>query len=119
MKKFRIWDLVLIVGILAVAGVLFLALQVGKPAGAGVIVRVDGREVARYTMTQEGTYSLNGGTNILQIADGAAWLTHADCPDELCVRQGKVRKTGQVITCLPNKLTVTVFGADSEVELIS
>ena len=42
-----------------------------------------------------------------------AWLVDADCPDKLCVHQGKIDKTGEVITCLPNKLTVTVIGADS------
>ena len=44
------------------------------------------------------------------IEDGWAWLREANCPDKLCVRQGRVRYSGQVITCLPNRLTVTVEG---------
>ena len=37
-----------------------------------------------------------------------------------CVKQGKIRATGQVITCLPNKLTVTDYGGeDSGVDLVS
>ena len=118
MKKKRIWDAVIIFAILAVAGLLFLFLR-GTEPGAGVVVKVDGIEQVRYALTEEGTYPLNGGSNILHIEDGKAWLLEADCPDALCVRQGKVSHTGQVITCLPNKLTVTVFGADTEVELIS
>jgi len=80
---------------------------------------VDGEEVEQYSLSDEGTYPLNGGTNILHIEGGEAWLTEADCPDHLCVKQGKISKTGQVITCLPNKLTVTVYGAEESVELIS
>jgi hypothetical protein len=35
------------------------------------------------------------------------------------VHQGRISKTNQVITCLPNKLTVTVYGAEEGVELVS
>lgn len=73
---------------------------------------MDGVEVCRYSLSENGTYPLNGGTNILCIEDGVAFLTDADCPDRLCVLQGKISKTGQVIACKPNRLTVTVYGAD-------
>ena len=119
-RKKHLWDTVLIGGCLALAAVLFLVFSVGREAGAGVIVRVDGEEVARYSLYDNGTYPLNGGTNTLVIENGQAWLSHADCPDELCVKQGKVRADGQVITCLPNKLTVTVYGGEkNDVDLIS
>jgi len=119
MKK-RFWDILLIGGCLLLAALLFLPSVLGREAGAGVIVRVDGEETARYGLYDNGTYPLNGGTNTLVIQDGEAWLSHANCPDELCVKQGKVRLDGQVITCLPNKLTVTVYGGtQNEVDLIS
>lgn len=119
MKK-RFWDIALIGGCLVLAAVLFLVFSFGREAGAGVIVRVDGEEVARYSLYQNGTYPLNGGTNTLVIENGAAWLSHANCPDELCVKQGKISLNGQVITCLPNKLTVTVYGAaQNDVDLVS
>ena len=113
------WDLLLVAGLLLLSAILFLFLFLGQEEGAGVRVCVDGVEVASYSLEQEGTYPLNGGSNILVIEDGAAWISEADCPDELCVKQGKVRSGGQCITCLPNKLTVTVYGADSTVDLIS
>jgi hypothetical protein len=80
---------------------------------------VDGQEVGNYQLTENGTYELNGGTNILRIENGEAYLTDANCPDKLCVHQGRISKTNQVITCLPNKLTVTVYGAEEGVELVS
>ena len=84
-----------------------------------MVVKINGEEVAKYPLDKNATYTLNGGTNILTIKDGFAYLTDADCPDHLCVKQGKISKTGQVITCLPNKLTVTVYGAEKDVDLIS
>ena len=112
-------DLILIGGILIVALIAFVFVQMNQDGGAYVLIRVDGEEVEQYSLSEEGTYPLNGGTNILHIEGGEAWLTEADCPDHLCVQQGKISKTGQVITCLPNTLTVTVYGAEASVELIS
>jgi len=112
-------DIILIASILVVAIAFFLIVELTKEEGAGVVVKVDGVEVAEYSLSKNGTYPLNGGTNILVIEDGRAYLSDANCPDKLCVHQGKISRTGEVITCLPNKLTVTVFGAEESVDLIS
>ena len=112
-------DLGIIFGLLILAGVLFFLYFNKGEEGAGVIVRVDGVETARYSLSDSGKYELNGGTNILVIEDGVAYMLEADCPDHICVSQGKVRYAGQCITCLPNKLTVTVYGTDEGVELVS
>lgn len=112
-------DIILIASILVIAIAFFLIVELTKEEGAGVVVKVDGVEVAEYSLSKSGTYPLNGGTNILVIEDGRAYLSDANCPDKLCVHQGKISRTGEVITCLPNKLTVTVFGAEESVDLIS
>ena len=112
-------DIILIASILIVAIALFLLVELTKEEGAGVTVKVDGIEVAEYSLSKNGTYPLNGGTNILVIENGKAYLTDANCPDKLCVHQGKISMTGETITCLPNKLTVTVFGTEQSVDLVS
>ena len=112
-------DLVLIGAILLLILIAFAAVGLMKEEGAYVVVRVDGEQVARYSLLQEGEYALNGGTNILRIEGGKAYLTSADCPDHLCVNQGKIDQTGETITCLPNRLTVTVYGAgEDDIELV-
>lgn len=116
-KKKIIINVVIIVSILVISVAVLLGVNLGREDGAGVVVRVDGKEVASYSLAIDGTYKLNGGTNTLCIKDGKAWLIYATCPDKLCVKQGKISKTGQTITCLPNKLTITVKGADDFVEL--
>jgi hypothetical protein len=112
-------DIILIASILAVAIALFLIVELTKEEGAGVTVKVDGIKVAEYSLSADGTYPLNGGTNILVIKNGKAYLSDANCPDKLCVHQGKISMTGETITCLPNKLTVTVFGTEQSVDLVS
>lgn len=112
-KKLRV-DLILIAALLLLAGVLYLVLQAGRQEGGVAVVRVNGVETERHSLSVNGTFPLNGGSNILVIRDGQAWLSEANCPDLLCVRQGKIHYTGQVITCLPNRVTVTVEGGESD-----
>lgn len=104
----------MIAALLLLSGALYLILNIGREEGGVAVVRVNGEEVERHSLSVDGTFSLNGGSNILVIADGQAWLSEADCPDLLCVKQGKIHYTGQVITCLPNRLTVTVEGGESD-----
>lgn len=119
MRKRTLWrDLGLIGFFLLLSGALFLLLRLGGTPGAEVVVRVDGQETARYSLAADGRYELNGGSNILIIRDGAAWLEDANCPDKLCVKQGKIHVSGQVITCLPNRLTVTVTGGEGGVDAV-
>ena len=35
-------------------------------------------------------------------------MISADCPDHLCVKQGKISADGEMIVCLPNKVTVQI-----------
>lgn len=118
-KRKPVFDLILIGGLLLLALVCYLLFAGGKSQGDVAVVCVNGVETGRYPLGQNGRFELNGGSNILMIENGQAWLEDADCPDKLCVRQGRVRLDGQVITCLPNKLTVTIYAGNSEVELIS
>ena len=113
-------DIIVIVSILLVALFSFIAVELTKQDGSEVIVKIDGAEVARYSLLIDNEYELNGGTNILCIKNKEAYLLDAKCPDHLCVKQGKISKNGETITCLPYKLTVTVTGGENpEVDLVS
>ena len=111
-------DFLVIGGLLLLSLVLLLALELGKKSGGSVLVRVDGQEQGRYSLSASGRYELNGGTNVLCIEDGMAYMESADCPDKVCVHQGKIGRAGETIICLPNRLTVTVSG-EAEIEGIT
>ncbi len=112
-NKKALRDVILIASLLLISVLLFVFLH-SNEVGAGVVVKVEGEEIARYSLSRNGSFSLNGGTNLLVIENGEAYLSDADCPDLLCVKQGRIKYTGECITCLPNKLTVTVFGAEDD-----
>lgn len=116
-------DLILIGAVLVIALVAFAIVQMLSEDGAYVSVRIDGKEVATYSLSIDGEYALNGGTNILKIENGEAWMLDANCPTRgqtRCTAQGKISKTTESITCEPNKLVVIVRGGEMpDVELIS
>lgn len=109
-------DLILILSLLLISFICILAFRACSSEGAFVRVTVDGDTVGYYPLSEDGEYSLNGGTNVLIIKDGAAWIDEADCPDKLCISQGKISASGERIICLPNKIEVSIVG-ESETDL--
>ena len=116
-NKKLLTDILVVAALLLLSGALLLVVHANRQSGAFAVVCVEGREVARYPLDENGTFPLNGGTNILVIENMTAHLSSANCPDKLCVHQGTIRYTGQCITCLPNRLTVTIEGVDGGVDL--
>ncbi len=116
-KKRIIRDVILIASLLAVTGMLFLALRLsgsGKEAdGPCAVVTVGGDEVGRYPLNKPGTFVLNGGTNTLVVRDGVAYMEEAKCPDKICMAMGKISRNGEFIACLPNQLLVVIEDGES------
>ncbi len=109
--------LVLLFIIVAAALLLYSVFRPGE-TGDRVTVSVSGVRVAEFSLNEDGTYSLNGGSNILEIKNGRARMTEADCPDRICVKEGWVSRMGECITCLPNKLIVEVVKENDTVDLV-
>lgn len=117
-RRFKKQD-VIIIGIL-LAGILVLfLLQMPwtKDLGQKITITVDGAEYGTFSLATDAVIEIKNGagevTNTLTIKDGAAKMTMADCPDQYCLRQKKIRLTGETIVCLPNKVLVSVTGKDA------
>ncbi|MDD6193455.1 MAG: NusG domain II-containing protein [Lachnospiraceae bacterium] len=112
MKKFGVNDikvLLMIAGLcLVLLGVYFFYPR--KQAGL-VSVSVDGQLIGTYDLMVDQTIPIvvNGKeTNVLEIAQGQAFMKEADCPDHLCMKQGEISYQGETIVCLPNRVVVQV-----------
>ena len=40
-------------------------------------------------------------------------MKEANCPDKLCIHQGKISKNGETIVCLPHGLIVEIKSDDN------
>lgn len=99
------------ISIFAVVIVLLIFLKLTSKDGEKVSVRVDGKEIARYELSEDREVVIdgyNGGVNTLIIKDKKAYIKDADCPDKLCEHQGKIHLVGQSLVCLPHRVVVEI-----------
>ena len=78
------------------------------------LLSVDGTVVETLELHKDQEYTVKndqGGVNVFVIRDGKAWVTEASCPDKICMDQGQVSQEGEMIVCLPNRMTARVMGA--------
>lgn len=111
-------DTLLIITLLLIGIILLFVLRGQSNEGSYVIIMYQNEEKARFSLASDGIYNINNGKNKIEILGGKVRMTYADCPDELCIRQGWIEYDGQSIICLPNKITVMVSGGDSLVDFV-
>lgn len=112
-------DLRLLLCLLGAAGILALCLAVFGKEGNRVVIYVDGREQESHLLTEDGEIRVRGvgdGVNLVIIENGTVRVEDADCPDRLCVRQGRIRRAGESIICLPHRVEVVIEGEVRERE---
>lgn len=112
-------DIILIITLLILSGALMLILTVSQKRGSVVVVSVDGKDIASFSLNEDTRYVISGyhgGENELVVKDGEAYLESASCPDKLCVHMGKISKAGQSIICLPHKVVIEIRGEKDKAE---
>lgn len=78
------------------------------------VVSVDGEELHRFELKDDGereiyTYSNDHGHENQIVREGTVvYMIEASCADQLCVRQGEVKRVGETIVCLPHRLLVEI-----------
>ncbi|MCR4779113.1 MAG: NusG domain II-containing protein [Lachnospiraceae bacterium] len=115
MGKRRRNELILVGLIVLLAAGFFIYKKVAPAKkGSEVVVSVFGREYARFPLNENREFPISylNNLNLLVIEDGYAYIKEASCPDGLCVHQGKINKSGEIIVCLPNEVVITVEGPE-------
>lgn len=56
----------------------------------------------------------NGAYNTILIEHGCISMKDASCPDHLCVHMGKITTSTFPITCLPNKIVISISDSDTD-----
>lgn len=115
MKKKIIFDVSLVIILLAVALLSLIIIKKSSEQGEYVRICVNGEIIGEYSLDKHARYSLNNGTNTVVIENGFVYMESADCPDKTCVHVGKISKTGQRIVCLPNRVVIEVLGGEDEI----
>ena len=93
------------------------------PRGGGetVLVYQDGQLLRTLDLRQDTVFTVEGpaGENTVTVTGGEVFVSQADCPDQVCVLHGPLRRTGGPIVCLPNRLSIQWIERDAAVDAVS
>ena len=118
--KLKIGDIgVYIFVLLLIAGSFAGLAQMGRRSGEPqVIIEIDGKVIGTYTINgspQSLEIPVDAGQgryNIVTVNEGIVDMREANCPDQICVRWGRIRYPGQAIVCLPHRVVVRIIGGE-------
>lgn len=112
-------DMYLLISVIALAFMIWIIQQSVMHAEGGVVtVTQDGICIGTYSLEEDKVLSFTdekGGTNVLTIRDQEAYMSEADCPDKLCVKQKAISRKGESIICLPHRLVIEVTEGEENV----
>ena len=122
MKIFKKMDIVIIICLIGISFLphLIFAININKNYDSvHAIVKVDGKvykEISLSSLKEDDTFTVetSKGNNTISVKDKSISITHADCHDSLCVKQGSKSKVGDTIVCLPHKLIIEIKGKEED-----
>ena len=109
--------IIIVLAVFVMAGMLFFIRFFVQSNGAWVVITLDGQEMIRYNIMEDGTYTIEGkGTdfNVLVIREGTAFIEEANCQNQVCVHSKPISYTGETITCLPHRIQVSIEGGEKQ-----
>ncbi len=106
----------------AVIGVLILlSVFIPKIINGGekyVTVTIDGDTVYHDKLSVDNEITLDNSIKI-KIENGEAYFLESDCKDKTCIKGGKLKNSGDVSACLPNKTVLSVKGEKTSFDAVT
>lgn len=120
-KYFTKADLILLIAILALSVLGFVLLRQTAADNAYIEISIAGEVVETHSLNQDGEYEIKSdyGYNIIRAENGQVRMLEADCPNGDCKSFGAINKEGQIILCLPHKLSVRIVGGGEGLDAVS
>ena len=127
MKRKYMADILLII-FLIISTIMISIFIYREPASHDLQVEVcvEGEVIKTYPLSKDSDYYMEDKLSIgntLVIDGGFVYIKDANCNDELCVKQGRIKRANESIICLPHKLVVKITsgddsGSDDELDVI-
>ena len=100
-------DLILLFEVL-LAGITGIILMNSADKGKSAEIIVDGATVEVVSLDEAYEKQVNGV--IICCENGEIFIKESDCPDKVCMRSGRISKSGEGIICAPNRVAVKIDG---------
>lgn len=86
------------------------------------VIEVNGEFYQKISLGKNGPnlkMKVNGmlGETEVEVAEDKVRIISSPCPDKDCVNQGWIKKPGQVLVCLPNRVVIKIEGESFEKDI--
>lgn len=107
-----------IIGIILIGSIAAVIImnRSGSDPRTAVILCGDARH--ELALGKDGLFRFDGIDAEFEVKNGKIRLIKATCPDKICEKTGFIGSPGQSIICVPNKITVTVAGAEGSIDAV-
>ena len=115
-KVIRKADIALFIALVLLGGALAVPAMFFDASGDTVKIAVAGKLFGSYPLDEDRKIEVKkgGNVNLVIIKDGYVKMESASCKNQICVHTGKIKRAGQSIVCLPNRVSVTIEGESDE-----
>ncbi len=115
---FKPGDLLVYLFIVALFGGSFFGLYQLRVSASQtqMVLELDGKVIGTYTWTPEmdpeeiRIDAGQGRYNVIRSTSQGVDIQEANCPDQICVRWGRINSPGHTIVCLPHRVVVRMIG---------
>ena len=110
--KFSGCDKILIALCILFNAGLFYYFGSGMGQGSWVVIEVDQKRVARYSLSKDRIADVEGplGITEVEIRDGKARILRSPCKLKVCIKSGYIQYADRISVCLPNRVVVRIEG---------
>jgi len=105
------WDKIILIFLIIIAAVIWILSLTKSEKAQYLFIKKDGKELKRITLPAERLIEIevNGKKWNLEIDGYKARVKSSDCPKKLCIGEGWISYPGQVIICIPFRLTALLY----------
>jgi hypothetical protein len=119
-KNLKVGDFLVVMALLAGAVAWIAFGMTPTNIGTTAVVEVSGKPVMELKLGHEYYATVQGalGPVLIGIDGAGVRILDSRCPNGLCKRMGPIRRSGDWIACIPNKLVIRIQGY-SDVDAIT
>lgn len=116
MKWIRKRDLYVIIGLILIAAIMYAGYRIytrNLSAKAEIYYKSELVKTVLLNTEKEETFQIKESDHVVfhLYADGSISFEESDCPDQICVKTGRLRYVGQSAACLPNNIIIKIVPA--------
>ncbi len=106
--KWRAGDFFVVAAVLLLAVSIWLIPNLTQNEGETLRITRDGKLIYTASLSEDRVIEFPEIT--VEISGEAARVVRADCPDKVCEKSGEISRAGEIVICVPNRMSIEIDG---------